>query len=390
MIIVCEPQCAGFSHEKVNSAFLYGLSLAYPHEDIIFYAEHGHIECVIDCLRLSEVTLSNVEYRELRIPKSDNSISSLIEYYFILNKVLEPTTRAGANKFIFLSINSDSLYVIKYLIKNKYQSIRCAMVLHGVAESLKHRTNLLDRILFIKHFFHFRNALTYAESDNVKYLTLSPYITSNLIRFTRMNEGKFVNFHMPYLFSRNYIVSQNPHLILGILGKGYTSKLRELALQLNRISEVGKYEIKVISNNTCGLENIPNINCVSPGKRLSRQEIDFHVRDVDYVLFLYDANSYELSASGALFDAISYEKPIVYLNNNFIQFYDRLAGGMGIRCSDLDQMKSLIAEIIRNYHDRSRYLVMVHNTQVLKETINIKYHTNEFFEIFNNLQLSQC
>ena len=44
MLIVCEPLCVGFAHEKFNSAFLYGISLAYTEEEIFYYdIENGPI-----------------------------------------------------------------------------------------------------------------------------------------------------------------------------------------------------------------------------------------------------------------------------------------------------------------------------------------------------------
>ena len=43
MIVICEPQCKSFSHEKVNSGFLYALRLAFPNDRLVFYAHYSHI-----------------------------------------------------------------------------------------------------------------------------------------------------------------------------------------------------------------------------------------------------------------------------------------------------------------------------------------------------------
>ena len=46
MIVVCDLLCKSMSHEKVNSGFIYGLSLAFPGEAIRFYADATHIEAI--------------------------------------------------------------------------------------------------------------------------------------------------------------------------------------------------------------------------------------------------------------------------------------------------------------------------------------------------------
>ena len=65
MIIVCEPQCKGVSHEKVNSGFIYGLRLAYPEEKIIFFAEATHLKAIQEILIKDNILINNFECRPL-------------------------------------------------------------------------------------------------------------------------------------------------------------------------------------------------------------------------------------------------------------------------------------------------------------------------------------
>ena len=66
MIIICEPLCKGVSHEKVNSGFIYGLSLAFPDEKMRIYADASHIEAIRNILDHDNVSISRIEYRPVK------------------------------------------------------------------------------------------------------------------------------------------------------------------------------------------------------------------------------------------------------------------------------------------------------------------------------------
>jgi hypothetical protein len=65
MITICEPLCKGISREKVNSGFIYNLSLAFQ-EKIRFYADGAHIEAIKNILEYDEVVISQIEYNPIR------------------------------------------------------------------------------------------------------------------------------------------------------------------------------------------------------------------------------------------------------------------------------------------------------------------------------------
>ena len=47
MIVVCDLLCKSMSHEKVNSSFIYLLSLAFPDDVISFYVDATHIDAFL-------------------------------------------------------------------------------------------------------------------------------------------------------------------------------------------------------------------------------------------------------------------------------------------------------------------------------------------------------
>ena len=90
MIAICEPQCKGISHEKVNSGFIYGLRLAYPQEKIVFLADATHFQAIQNILENDKVLVDNYECRPIRFnADSAFSIAGTIKYYLLFTKKIE-------------------------------------------------------------------------------------------------------------------------------------------------------------------------------------------------------------------------------------------------------------------------------------------------------------
>ena len=135
MTTICEPFCRGLSHEKVNSGFIYGLSLAFPNEKLRFYADATHIEAIKRILKHDNIIIENIEYLPTRF---GNHLSwfSIITYYFIFLRLLRNILDSGETKIFFLSFTPEMLFIIKKLKESKFNSLKCTFVLHGAFESV--------------------------------------------------------------------------------------------------------------------------------------------------------------------------------------------------------------------------------------------------------------
>ena len=116
MIIICEPQCKGMSHEKVNSGFIYGLRLAYPEQKILFFAHASHIQAIKEIFELDNIMIDHIEYRSIKFNANKAyNIFGIIRYYFLFQGIFKELLYLKVSKIIFLSQNPIILFTIKKL-----------------------------------------------------------------------------------------------------------------------------------------------------------------------------------------------------------------------------------------------------------------------------------
>ena len=92
---------------------------------------------------------------------------------------------------------------------------------------------------------------------------------------------------------------------------------------------------------------------------------------IDYALFTYKLNSYKYTASGALIDAINFEKPIIALSNDYVKSYFDIYGNIGYLCNSYEELKNKIITITKNF-PKEEYEIQVKNIQNIKKRENLK------------------
>src|SRR5471030_3209596 len=102
MIVICEPICREFSHEKVNSGFIYGLRLAFPNETLRFYADSSHISAIKTILAHDGIIVENIEFVSIKF-KDSSSLSGALKYYFLFKKIFHELKTVKTDKIFFLS-----------------------------------------------------------------------------------------------------------------------------------------------------------------------------------------------------------------------------------------------------------------------------------------------
>ena len=84
MIAVCELQCKGISHEKVNSGFIYALRIAFPDQKILFYADISHISAIKSILIHDKIIINNIEFVSINVSERITYYSFFKTYFLIL------------------------------------------------------------------------------------------------------------------------------------------------------------------------------------------------------------------------------------------------------------------------------------------------------------------
>lgn len=158
---------------------------------------------------------------------------------------------------------------------------------------------------------------------------------------------------------RRFIVQTLDHLKKSVIERRFIKNLLEIHIFIEiYFKSVQEPEIQ-------------NLKCVSGGRRLSRSEIDHYMDLVDYTIFLYHKNLYKLSASGSFFDTISYRKPMIFLGNDFLDYYFSRYK-IGYRAETIDEIIAIIKIIIETNNEGEMYNQFLKEIDRFREEINIK------------------
>ena len=388
MIAVCEPQCKGISHEKVNSGFIYGIRLAFPDEKMVVYADPSHIKALQDIITHDKLNINNIEFVPISFILSD-SFKAFFVYYRLFEHLLKAVTDAGEERFFLLSFSPKILYIIKQLKKRPaFHKLKFTSILHGdfenvaddkprsLTESFPQQSALakikgrsfLDilgkayeiggrQMLKLKQlpvavfsrFFGTKKILLLNQSADFKYIALSPHAVKNAARYLDLEKFRMYGVVLPTVFAKPLPKPENSYVKFGVFGYGNSAMLKQIAWRLSQKEIIKPYEIRIIGMDNSGLEEFPNITCPSPGKRLPRADMERYAEDIDMFLILYDKTRYRLTCSGSILESLSYMKPILHFENDCINYFNREERPIGICCSTVEEFSDKMKEIIENY-----------------------------------------
>lgn len=397
MIVVCEPQCKGISHEKVNSGFLYGLRLAYPSEKIIFIAEKSHYKAIKEIFNADKKYFEGIEHFPVNFNAEISfSLEGIVTYYLLIKKIFDKLISVQANKIFFLSTNPIILFVIKNLKKhNKYKNINCTFVLHGEMEDIANKKykepyvpiimgrsvaknyyymflryikhpeffgRLLSSIFlfpikkiyliytrFFKENFRTKKIMEWKHSKQYHYISLSPHITKNASKFLNVVKLNIYTIVMPIIFAKPIMQSKNKYAKFAVFGYGDSAQMYKMLNLLSKRKIKKKYEIKIISMDGRGTEEFANIKHIGGGKVLTRKEMEKAAEDVDIFINLYDKDRHKFGCSLSIFEALSYLKPVLHLSNPGYNYFNKRVKPIGYRCQNLKEFVDKMQDIIENY-----------------------------------------
>ena len=392
MIILCDPQCKGIMHEKINSGFIKGFRLAYPNSKIIFFAHATHITAVKDIFRSNEIEIENIEYQPIDFETQMTKIycfSGIIRYFYLLKKIFNRILAEKSSKIFFLSNNPIILCALKILKQRaRYKNICCSVVLHGEFENIGKTDTLinqsddenpkkiikkwLDRLanflkrlskkifqpltsgriiysLAFKKIFSVKRMMLWRHSGHYKYIALSSHILDNAQNYLDVKRLNFQVVTMPIIFSKIDTSSHNDFIKFAIFGSGDEKQLLRLLTALSQRKITKPYEIRIISLNDQGTEGFKNVTRVRQGEILTRKEMEDQLPDIDIFINLYDSTRYKLSCSASIFEAFAYFKPVLHLNNDCYNYYNQPERPIGYRCDSFNEYVKKMQELIENY-----------------------------------------
>jgi len=430
MIVICEPICREFSHEKVNSGFIYGMRLAFPDETLRFYADKSHIKAIQDILRHDQIIVENIEYVPIKF-KDSSSLSGALKYYLLFKKMFSELKEVNTDKIFFLSYSPLIIYIIKKLKQHtNFINLKFTFVLHGDFENIItekiNPVNLpvsiqpvekFDITAFIKKvrknkvsyypkkiagaginliraglkririnpskWLSTKEMLLWRASPDFRYVALSPHIIKNAVKYIDTDKLNIHTVMFPTNFVKPTAQPKNEYIKFGIFGYGDTVMLRSIAQRLSQTNITQNYEIRIIGMDNRGTIGFPHITCPSPGVPLTRADMEKYAADIDVFLILYDESKYTVSCSGTIIESLSNSKPILHFNNDCINTFNTPDNPIGICCNTIDEYVNKMIDLIENYNayafDLKEYR---NNIMKLRTEYAIKNSTSQLKDSF--------
>jgi hypothetical protein len=351
MIIACEPVCHGFEHALVNAAVLAVVAEAFPGQEILFLADQGHLGYVAADPILG--ARAGIAFESVALPARKSSIPERFKHELsTVTTLFETAEQREASLVVFTCISDETLRAIKGVIA-RFPRLKCVAVLHGVLASLLKRPSMFPW----KNRNTFRTWFLKQNSSQLTYILMGDSIERELVaRFPAMSPY-VVSIDLPYRFAQpgGHEPFGDHTVTFGSLGVIRKAKGSDAFLRLANEVAASRYPWKsrficvgpVIDKKLRKLLG-PAVTVPSPDAPLSADDFAFHARQLDYAIFLHGFEAYTLTASGALFDAFSYLKPLIALRNPFFTSYFQKMGNIGYLCDSYEDIKRTIVRILDN------------------------------------------
>ncbi|MCP2029199.1 hypothetical protein L1276_004383 [Flavobacterium sp. HSC-32F16] len=351
-IVISEVSHVGEVHFQVNSCFVEMISNAYPSGEVIFIAEQNHIKAVKLNLQFSNIpNLKYLPYEAFYDQKKFKWRSRIIGEWRQILKIFKVGVLHKNETFIWTCLFPTGHLFLNILLLFKRKT-KHVIILHGELEFLKikgkRKSEILLGVILKLAFF--------LSSKRTKYIVLGDNIKKslvNLLSYSTLN--KIYSILHPYNFSVNKenIAEKEDHNILtiGSIGTQMVSK------NSNCIYDLGEYFKTDIINNKINLLTIgrvlPELHNYQNGlvKNLysdsfvTQENFELEISKLDFIIFFYDNSSYKLCASGAIFEAIRLEVPIISIKNDYFLWLFESFGELGFLCDDLNGIKEIITKI---------------------------------------------
>ncbi|WP_439558756.1 hypothetical protein [Dyadobacter sp.] len=324
MIYVSDITSVAFRHEQFNKSFLDLLTKTYPSEPIVFLGESEH-------LRVIKEDSSHITYREIPVYDKRGGFKEFIRAYHqfqTLRKLIRLTMQHADARLYILLIHPFAHFLYK-LFGDKRAPIY--IVMHGELESLKFNKHFLNKI-----WGFFQKQAFAKKSPNATYIILGKSIYRNLIDvLPSFSSQNAIVLDHPYPFSEPPLIRKDSRpLVLSTLGVATKAKNTHYFFQLaeQAFARSLKYKFNVCGKVYPNMQRFLNehVNYKPGFGILTREELDRLTLESSFTVFYYENSDYSLCSSGSFWDAINTEIPLLYVHNDYFDYYAGIAGPIGI------------------------------------------------------------
>ncbi len=240
---------------------------------------------------------------------------------------------------------------------NRFMHRNIVICCHGemeyIANASKH-SQLYKRLMsaLTNGFFNSRRK---SVSDGMRFIVFGDVIRDNLSRY--LSDVLMERIHVvdhPVEMLPQTVTANSGHggIRIGTAGilnsyKGSDS-YPVLALALNDCDNI---YFSVVGHLQCDSEPLRRAGIDLSGcadDHISDDEFLKRVSGLDYLLFLYPADTYRLIASGAILDSIRFRRPIIGISTDYFRYIFDKFGQLGFLADDVDSL----ADTIRKFKEK--------------------------------------
>lgn len=301
---------------------------------------------------------SSVIHKRVHIPSGSGKYKILFRY--IIGALLDTIYLIGSHKDDMIIMPFNNLFGLRmFNAVNRLLKRKTLICCHGEMESIASSVNVkgvLSKILYCccRNFFlnpkvKIAKTIYFSVIGEMIYKNLETYVDKSKM-------AHFVSMDHPYIFVKQIAKTESRvdrlPLSVGTVGamsmsKGLSRLLYYAELcdkkSLNvKISHTGK----IVSDDKLREQNI--VELPAQNQELSREQYDERLSNLDYILFFYDSDSYKITASGAIMDALTVEKPIIAIRNSYFDYMFEKFGAFGYLVDNVEQMVDVTMDILLN------------------------------------------
>ncbi len=358
---IIDPYSHGSFHEVINQSYIMMIASLYEH--ITYIADISSCNCLKKLMNECNFDYSNVTFIEKHFFKShtgwagldaliDMLIVGWLDYYYYMKTPKD--TDVFYNSTIYIGV---SLICNFSFGKNNRVFDMC----HSDMECIiRRKDDSIPMRLYSWYLHHIFVKKRLPKKMN--FILLSSDMVTYFNRFINPhNRNRIFAIDHAYIRPKNKIVipQKNDNTIeIGIPGAISPNRclktLQHILNELNNI-KIKIYALSYVSGEIIG-DNYIELN--KTGCLMPFEEYNANVQKMDIMLFLYSKDSYKLTASGAILEAIWNEKPIIALENGYFRYLFNKFGDLGILCQSMEELVSVINKI-NNYKDFDKYLINI-------------------------------
>jgi hypothetical protein len=352
MIIISEVSHTGEVHFQVNSCFVEMIAKTYSLQKVIFFAENMHTEAVKNNLINSKLeNLHFVPFRGYYDEKNFKWRSKIIGECIQIFKIIRQGKSLGNELYVWTCLFPTGhlfLNMITFFQKKTHHVI----ILHGELEFLKFEKKRKS-IFFLGIILKIAIDLS---SKKTKYIVLGDNIKKSLhgLISQRALKRTYSILHPYNFFVDDYLKNfkgNDSKLTIGAIGTQMLSKnsnyIYSLAIFFKDDVIQGKVNFITIGRVMPELDPFQTelVNNIYSDTFVSQKNFELEISKLDFIIFFYDNSSYQLCASGAIFEAIRLDIPIISIKNDFFQWLFNTYGEMGFLCDNLEEIQLVINDL---------------------------------------------